>query len=338
MRNVSMADILVQNITSHQNLDTDNNPRKVKAISYKDYFDKEKTFDFQQYPLSKCGFLNGKNGEIKFIKGNILESLKISPTVNGEFVEGDLSKQIVSLSNWERLYIELFGCKYIVARSCRSEKIRILGGEDDLNSGVNFEIITFDNEKSITPIHFRKIRQSQFLSIEGNSIKIWQHESSQFSPREKENLKWRIPILYIIAHASVRRIEKIIDEMRTEKKSKHKLYEDFLNFRLNELRSNPVVIERTATANEIWCFFYDYYKVEKNVEELNAIINDYQNELKELENKKIEKRMYKFTVLALLITFFSLISVINDGCELYDKIMKTDVAKAIVTYFIPCSL
>jgi len=106
---------------------------------------------------------------------------------------------------------------------------------------------------------------------------------------------WRVPVLYIIAHAYIRKIENIIDEMSIAPKNQNKLYKEFLDFRLKRLRSVPVVIEKSPISNEIWNFFFDYFNVEKNIEELNLIISDYQNELN-------SKKTYVATVITIFVT------------------------------------
>jgi len=174
-----MTDISVQNINSKQDSANKNTYKQNKAPSYKDYFNNKLDFDFKQYPLYKCGFLNGKDSEIRFIKNNISEVFNISPSVDGFLVEGDLSVQIASLVNWERLYVEVFGCKYVVSHSRRSEKIRILGGNDDLKSCVNLKAVVYDDENDITSIHTRKIGHDLYLSIEGNNIRLWYKKSCE---------------------------------------------------------------------------------------------------------------------------------------------------------------
>jgi len=282
----------MQNINSKQDSSKNNTYKQNKAPSYKDYFNNKLPFDLKQFSLSKCGFLTGKKCEIGFIKKNISDVFNISPSVDGYLVEGELSEEpISSLSNWDRLYIEVFGCKYVVSHSRRSDKTRILGGNDDLKSCVNLKTVTYKNEKDITPLHTHKIGHDLYLSIEGNDIRLWYKKSSESDLSKINNLMWRIPILYIISHSYIKKIEKFIDDMILSKKNKqNKLYKDFLDFRMKRFRSTPVVTEKSVTSNEIWRFFYEYFNVEKNVEELNLIIGDYQNALN-------TRRMLRYSVI-----------------------------------------
>ncbi|WP_202108559.1 hypothetical protein [Succinivibrio dextrinosolvens] len=321
-----MTDISMQ--SSSQDFNEENASKHKNAPSYDDYFNNKITF--KQYPLSECGFLTGRDCKIRFIKKSISDEFRVSPSVNRVMVEGELSEQIDVLSKWDRLYIEIFGYKYVVSHSQRSDRILILNDNNEHLNSVNLDVIPYNDENELSNSNVNRIGSFLYLSMQGNEIRLWYKESDNHDLSRINNLKWRIPILYIIAHAYVRKFEDI-DSKLDDSKRQNDIYEDFGKFRLKKFRFNPVLIEKSVIANDIWNFFSEHLHVEKTVNEISNIITEIKREKDESIMRKITKISAAAGILSAVIGI--LCSGANDGLELSDKIFGTGTSKVIVAFF-----
>jgi len=310
---VKMTDISMQ--SSSQDFNEENASKHKNAPSYDDYFNNKITI--KQYPLSECGFLTGRDCKIRFIKKSISDEFRVSPSVNRVMFEGELSEQIDVLSKWDRLYIEIFGYKYVVSHSQRSDRILILNDNDEHLNSVNLDVIPYNDENELSNSNVNRIGNFLYLSMQGNEIRVWYKESDNNDKSRLNNLKWRIPILYIIAHAYVRKVEDI-DSKIDDSKIQNDIYKDFWNFRLKKFRFNPVVIDKSAIANYIWNLFSEHLDVEKTVNELSNVITKIQHEKNESTMRNFTKYSTYFGIVAAIVGIVC--SGVNDFWELCIKI------------------
>ncbi|MBQ3679517.1 MAG: hypothetical protein II929_08415 [Succinivibrio sp.] len=280
-------------------LEQDINPKKntytikiseIKQLCIRDFFTGEKEINFRQFYLPECGFIFGDKN-VRFIKKNISAFFKISPTVEKHYVADVFSEGTASFLDWDRLYIEIFGRRYVVTKPvdsdnkyiyCGIEETDSLDSQDDLDSKktqetqdaqgaketletpVTLSVKEYNSEEEIPHGNSCRLGSYIYMSIKGKIITIWRNPNTTKDTQNFDNLINRVSILYIIAHAYVRKIESFVEEISSsEGKNRDDSYKKYLDFRLKNYRSNPVVIETSVMINKVWRFLYDYFCIEK---------------------------------------------------------------------------
>ncbi len=117
-----MTDKLEQDRNNNSDCITESKKRVPSRI---DFLIEENDIYFDQFSLFDCGFLRGNTSKIRFFNSNISDEVKISPVVNGKFIESkDFPKKIEELEKWNRLYIEVFDSEKLGYSSFPDKKFK----------------------------------------------------------------------------------------------------------------------------------------------------------------------------------------------------------------------
>ncbi|WP_031492378.1 hypothetical protein [Succinivibrio dextrinosolvens] len=235
-----MTDKPEQNITSNKDFSSEKNNSKKKCPSLESYLIKNNPIYFQQYPLFDCGFLRGRDSKIRFIRNQMSHEFKISPTVNKCFIEGNLSDQIETLKDWDRLYIEVFGQRYIVKWSQdKDDEILIYSKDTGTKTPITLRVGDYFSKEINSFTDCYSLGESSCISITGKDITV---NLSEDDSSLRDSLYWQIPIFYIMEDLVVKSSESVIEKVIALNKEKKWIIHFY-----NKIRNSIIKIRSNST-------------------------------------------------------------------------------------------